>query len=967
MDLTRILECMPHMAGLYERSGELRVLRAAMEATHGGHGEAVMIEGAPGIGKTSLLAEAKRMAVSAGFQVAGARGSEFESDFPFGVVRQLFEPILARMDAEDAQRILSGTAGQAAIVLQRVVPEHSPGGDFSVLHGLYWLTADLCEKQPLVIAVDDLHWADSDSLKFLSYLMPRLEDIPACVVCTLRPFEEYAESNTLDQIVTAPSAVLVFPSKLTAEASASLIISEFVKAGSPEPEDEAFLSACWSATGGNPLLLKELSEALNGEHVEPTAAHIPQVYALGPRAIARRVAMWMRRLPSGCGPLARAIAVLGEGADLSHAAELAGLDRDDAMEAAKSLERAQILHPVPSDDTKSRMGFVHPLVRAAVYEEITPADSHRAHKTAANLLRDSKAEIEKVALHLLRTLPSGDAATVAMLWSAARSALARGSPETAAKYLRRALAEPPPTGDRRDLLFELGSTMRRVDSAAAVQYLTEAHELTGPSRQRVEIALALGDALLALRRSEEARAVWQQALAGTAPEDTELLYQLNACILSIPLYEPGRPDLRQDILGRVGELRSPKPSGSTGGRYLDCVIAGHDAVIGDPRAVVRAQRALREDTPALPSDGQTSLSFGWLVLISADRKEVLGSLDAAVEQAHRQGSVNDLTGALTYRAMARLYRGDLDEAAADAADAMHAVETSSLGLRRLVLGPVQAEVQMEQGALSRAQATLEWTGVPDPAPLTGLMYYVLYSRSHLLRLQGRTTEAFHAALAAGQSFSAAGGDNPAIVPWRSEAALCLHLLGRDEEARTLADAELKLARYWSAPRALGRALRIAGTLSEGDADVGLLREAVTRLKGSPARLEYAKALADYGAALRRHGVRSQARTLLSDALDIAEARSAAPLIQQIQDELHVAGIRPRRHAVTGLQSLTPSEHRVYDLAVAGHTNREIAQQLFVTAKTVEVHLSSVYRKLGVTSRRQLGGRSEQTDATEEPE
>ncbi|WP_158894747.1 helix-turn-helix transcriptional regulator [Streptomyces lydicamycinicus] len=958
---------MPHMGGLYERSGELKALRAAMDATLGGHGEAVMIEGAPGIGKTSLLAEAKRLAVSAGFQVAGARGSELESDFPFGVVRQIFEPLLARMTAEDRQRILSGTAGQAAIVLKKVVPEHSLGGDFSILHGLYWLTADICEKQPLAITVDDMHWADSDSLKFLSYLMPRLEDIPTCVVGTLRQFGEYTQSNTLDQIVTAPPSVIVYPSKLSAEASASLIISEFAKSGSPEPEDADFLAACWSATGGNPLLLKELTEALTTEHVEPTAAHIPQVYALGPRAIARRVAMWMRRLPKGCAPLARAIAVLGDGADLSHAAELAGLDRDDAMQAAKSLEHARILYTAPSDEMKPRMGFVHPLVRAAVYEEIAPADSHRAHKTAARLLRDSQAQIEKVALHLLRTLPSGDAATVTMLWSAARSALARGSPETAATYLRRALAEPPPAGDRLDLLFDLGNAMRRVDSAAAVQYLSEAHGLAGPSRQRVEIALALGDALLALRRSEEALAVWQQALARTAPEDTELLYRLNACILSIPLYEPGRPDLRQDILSRVAELRSPKPSENMGGRYLDCVIAGHDAVIGDPRAVVRAQRALHEDTPARPSDGQSSLSFGWLALISADRKEVLASLDAAVEQAHRQGSVNDLTGALTYRAMAWLYRGNLEEAAADAADAMHAVETSSPGLHRLVLGPVQAEVQIEQGALPRAQATLEWTGVPDPAPLTGLMYYVLYSRSHLLRLQGRTTEAFHAALAAGQSFSAAGGDNPAIVPWRSEAALCLHLLGRDEEARALADAELKLARYWSAPRALGRALRIAGTLSEGDADVGLLREAVTRLKGSPARLEYAKALADYGAALRRHGVRNQARTSLSDALDIAEARNAAPLVQQIQDELHAAGIRPRRHAVTGLHSLTPSEHRVYDLAVAGRTNREIAQQLFVTAKTVEAHLSNVYRKVGVTSRRQLSGLSEQTDATEEPE
>ncbi|MBL1097191.1 AAA family ATPase [Streptomyces sp. 205] len=957
---------MPHSADLFERSGELEVLQKAMGAAREGHGGAVMIEGAPGIGKTSLLAEGKRMAGSAGLQVATARGSELESDFPFGVVRQLFEPLLAHMDPQERRRVMSGAAGQAAVVLERVVPEDSRGGDFSIPHGLYWLTADICERQPLALLIDDLHWADGDSLRFLNHLMPRLEDLGCCVVGTLRPFGLGTQPQLLDQIVTTPPSVVLAPSKLSPAAATSLITAQFAKSGCPAPRDEHFLSACCAATGGNPLLLKELAEALAAEGVAANAANIPQVYAVGPRAVARRVAVWMRRLPEDCVALTRAVAVLGEGAEVAHAAELAELPLEDALQAAKGLEQAQILFTDSSNALRTRLGFVHPLVRAVIYEGMPPADRHRAHRKAAVLLKTSTAEVETVAPHLLRTLPCGDDETVGMLWTAANSALARGSPGTAATCLRRCLAEPPPPRTRLDLLSALGNAMRHVDTAGAVPYLEEALALAGPSRRRVEIALALGNALLLLQRAGEALAVWRRALADTAPDDTELRNQLHACILSIPLYEPGRQDMREDILSQVSELRSAVPHPGPGGRSLDCVIAGHDAIIGDPRAVLRARSALRDAPAAQQPNGQISVSFGWLALISADRDEVMGSLDAAVEQAHREGSLNGLTGALTYRSLAWLCRGNLEEATADALTAMRAVETSSVRLRRLVLGPVHAEALLERGALDEAGKALEWTGVPDPAPITGLMYYVLHSRARLLRMRGRTAEALDAALAAGRSFSAAGGQNPAIVPWQSEAAVCLHLLGRDQEARALATAELRSARYWSAPRALGRALRVAGALAEGEADLPLLREAVDRLRKSPARLEYAKALADYGAAVRRHGKRREARDALSDALDIAEARKAAPLVRQILDELHLAGIRPHRHAVTGLQSLTPGEQRVHELAVQGKTNREIAQHLFVTTKTVEVHLSSIYRKLGVAGRHELAEKSARTFSTPAP-
>jgi DNA-binding NarL/FixJ family response regulator len=193
------------------------------------------------------------------------------------------------------------------------------------------------------------------------------------------------------------------------------------------------------------------------------------------------------------------------------------------------------------------------------------------------------------------------------------------------------------------------------------------------------------------------------------------------------------------------------------------------------------------------------------------------------------------------------------------------------------------------------------------------------------------------------------------MPWRSEAALALLQLERVTEARPLAEEELERARTWGAPRALGAALRVAGLVEGGADGLALLREAVEVLCESSAKLEQAKARHELGAALRRGNRRTQAREQLRRAVELATICGATPLAARAESELLATGARPRRIALTGLESLTPSERRVAELAAEGPTNREIAQALFVTPKTVEVHLSHAYRKLGITSRSQLAG------------
>jgi DNA-binding CsgD family transcriptional regulator len=195
--------------------------------------------------------------------------------------------------------------------------------------------------------------------------------------------------------------------------------------------------------------------------------------------------------------------------------------------------------------------------------------------------------------------------------------------------------------------------------------------------------------------------------------------------------------------------------------------------------------------------------------------------------------------------------------------------------------------------------------------------------------------------------------NPAFLAWRSQAALALLRLGEQDEARRLAGEELELSRIWGAPRALGAALRAAGLVEGGERGLALLQEAVGVLTDSPAKLEHAKARTELGAALRRANHRSEAREQLRRAVELATICGATPLAERAETELRATGARPRRIALSGIEALTPSERRVAQRAVEGATNREIAQTLFVTPKTVEVHLSSVYRKLGISSRSQL--------------
>jgi DNA-binding CsgD family transcriptional regulator len=222
----------------------------------------------------------------------------------------------------------------------------------------------------------------------------------------------------------------------------------------------------------------------------------------------------------------------------------------------------------------------------------------------------------------------------------------------------------------------------------------------------------------------------------------------------------------------------------------------------------------------------------------------------------------------------------------------------------------------------------------------------------LLLLEGRAEEA----LAAADRYLELSDwrKSPAFSPRLATRARALLLLDRGDEAIADLEAEVERAERWGASGALGRSLRILGE-ARGDDGGDELERAIGLLRDSPMRLELARALAAHGALLRRRRMPTESREPLREAFELAEACGAEPLAQTVRTELRASGLRPRSAALSGPASLTASERRVADLAAAGQTNKQIAQELFVTPKTVEVHLSNAYRKLDISGRRELAG------------
>jgi DNA-binding CsgD family transcriptional regulator len=929
---------------LLEREDELRELQKALYQAQRERGQFVLIEGAAGLGKTSLLRATLQSAAQLHFTCLRARASELEHDFPYGCVRQLLEQVIARLPPAERERLFEGAAALAAPLFAPGVSLQAAAADsaYSMLHGLYWLLNNLTSNGPVALWVDDLHWADPESLRFLAYLAPRLDGLPLAVFASARARENV--TAPLAGLFVQPENRVLRLEPLTVEATASLCE---LRLGSAVERE--FAAACHGATGGNPFFLDTLLREAKELRFLTDAREAGRVRRFGPVAVTRTVLLRLSAAPPPATALVRALAVLGDGARIAEAARMAELSADEAARMADLLVTLAILKQAEG------LEFAHSIVREAVYSDIGPHERARAHARAALILTEAGAADERVATQIVQAEPAGDAERVELLRRAAAGALGRGAPAAAVVWLERALAEPPPVALKPQVLLELGSAELRLalpeagdHLAAAVAAIREPSLLTQAVRQLANALGLRGDA-------DGAALALESAIARVEPENADLALVLEAELAAKATQ--ARREVRALATARLARHANLRGA-SAGERLVLASLAFERARASETssEAVAHIERALASSGLFSGEQPDVVGPFYALVigLLDTDAPELAARyLDQALAGARARGSVVATAFLTVHGGWFCLRRGLVAQAEADARAALDLMSAHDIRLGSRFALALLLQALIERGQLDVAEQGLQCSTFAGEIP-PGLANNTLFEARGLLHLaQGRARAALADLHEFGRRDELWGAANPLASRWRSHACFALLAAGEPEQARQLAATELERARRWGAASGIGVALRAAALVEGGEAAIARLSEAVGVLQRSPATLEYARALADLGAAQRRANRRSEARTTLQTALALARRNGADALAERVSTELRAAGGRSTDAAATGLDRLTVSERRVAELVAKGQNNPQIAQALFVTRKTIETHLSHIYSKLNISGRLDL--------------
>lgn len=925
---------------LLERDGELDAIERLLADVERAKGRVLALEGPAGIGKTALLRELEERAAARGVETLRARASQLDQGFSFGVARQLLERRVESASAAERRAVLRGAAADAMRVLGAVGDDAALAGDGAMrsMHGLYWLAANLAGRGPLVLSVDDAHWADRASLRWLLYTTSRLAELPLAIVVGTRREEPGAEQDLLDELLGDDSTTVASLGTLSAGAVGAVVDASLARSLEPE-----FAAACHRSTGGNPFLLHELLRELSAEGASPTAARAAEIENYGVAALVRDVRRRLGRLGPEAVEVARAVAVIGDGAAVAEVAELCGRGQGVVRSTATDLAAAEILVADP------RLGFVHPLVRAAVYEEMPAVQRARLHRRVATLRAGTDAA-EQVAVHLLRVDPQAGADVVEVLRTAAAEASARGAPEAAVTFLRRALAEPPSAGDARsNVLVELGEAEALARMDGFDEHLSRAIEELADPERAAEVALSLAHARSALGDGVgafDAVAAALPAIDANGRIGVHLEAQLLTLARAYPQLRPRAADRVDDRLRRIerGDQMDPVVLGAMSAWLLERPPAA--------RALEAVDAALADER--LPANAFVLLVTGYTLLGAGQLARAGEVIDSVLAEAGRRGErlIVGLASAVRSETSLRLGEVDAAEEMARFAWAQAVGEGMAKESEPLPLATAAAmlvNTLVVRGELDEAQRCIGAL----PASLPARAELFLAARAELRLARGEVDEAIADLRRVGELL----GDEfqKPVQNWRARLAVALAGAGERQEGRALARAELEQARRWEAPLAIGVALTAAGVVEGRDGGVALLEEAVTVLEGSEGRLDHAVALIELGALLRRTGSRAAAREPLRGGMDLAARCGATAYADRAHAELVAAGARPRRDRrfLSGPESLTPSEMRVARLAADGLTDRAIAQRLYVTQAAVQFHLRNCFRKLGIRARRDL--------------
>ncbi|UQA97200.1 helix-turn-helix transcriptional regulator [Streptomyces halobius] len=923
---------------LVDRVDQLAELEDLARCAREGASGVVLIGGSPGLGKTALLDTWTTRERFRGTRVLTARCSVAERELPFGAVRQLFE----------------GTPGAAHIPAPGAAP--APPALFEVFDALYRTIRALCAEHAVLIAVDDLELCDRQSLQWLGYLTRRLGRIRALLAATATCTADTAATPApghrfVPELLDHPRCRHVELPALTTRGVEWLLRQGL----GPPLGDDGLPDACWAATGGNPWLVHELLSTLRSRRTGVGGRLPEDLDGLVRQLRVRMTHARIHREPTEATALARVAAVLGDGADPHLVAAVSGLDERAATAAVQDLERIGVLR-----SGSPGIAFTDAALRAALESEVATAERSALRVRAARLSHDAGAGNEQVAGHLLHA--AGQLAepwVVPALRAAAGDALRRRAPEDATVYLRHALRQPVSGTEREHLLTELGRVLLYRDPAVACRYLSEAMTTIEDPGRRSRAAALLSTAHLLRGRPDTAVDVLTDGFDAATPAWQELAVRLRVqCMLArvtgVPHRAPATVVSTADTL--TGETAAGRTASDGAWRLgiqaLDAMLTGCSAT----RTRALATEAFRSGLVAREGCSELAFFVALSLVCTDDLTDAVRAFSEIGAGAERAGARILLALAALGRSMVHQRRGDIREALATGATAVDEFFELPPNCFRGGAAAHLITVLLDDGRLDEAGALARrTTGYGDDGDVDGWERAVVSLAVGRLRAaSGDIQGSLAQVLDCGRRLDRHGLSNPALLTWRSDAAVLHATLGERERARHLAGEELRLAERWGTPRVAGRALWALGVATGGEEGRRMLATAVTRQEEAGARLELIRTLIDYGVAESATGDLRQGRAHLRRAVDLAHRCGAARLVERASAELAKTGARPRSSGGDRWSSLTPGELRVARLAASGARNREIAARLHVTVRAVERHLTSAYRKLGVAGRTELG-------------
>ena len=794
-----------------------------------------------------------------------------------------------------------------------------------LVYGARWVLEDIAQEQPVLLVVDDLQWADVGSLEILDLLVSTIQHLPCLVVYSVRTGEPVASAEALARV--RMSSTVMSPGALSPDAVLALLRQHDGEASDADAEHIHGLS------GGVPFYVRELLN--DGDGV--------------PDLVIGSIAGRLSRLSDTAAITARAVCVLDGAAAVGTVAELSQQKLDVVARDISALVGAHLLTL-----DNGRLRALHPLISDAVLGHMSSSESADLHSRAVAILIRRGAPRAVVADHLLHTMPGTDEDVRERLAEQGHAALKAGDHDLAVRFYNRAIAEGP-VGEAQIPLFSAAATAHaqagELDTALVVWEM--AADLTEDGNTLATLKAEVGDALVMAGRHQEAAEAFGTFLdgeQGRCPARQRLVARM---VLAGMLHGAHASDLREQV-ERV--LAQP----ATDDTYEDRLalasgsvllsFAGRDA----ERARMLARRAaaggrLLEDEVEGTGLYLAAESLTWTS--SFEDSERL--LTQAIERAQARGAATTFASASSCRGFARVYMGMVTEAVQDFEAALsHRAQGWNAYLPGVLAGLVECRIARGELDLAADHRT-ELESVAHGAGMTGA--YATWALADLAEANGEHEQA--ATLYAEVGHLVSGRmDNPAILPWRSGQALALIRLGRAHEAVALARENAVLAREFGAPYAVALALRTLAAVDPTGDRMGMLRGALDVLKGTRAlRLEaqIATDLAGMMVLLTPGQGVEEAVRLLRQAESHANHQELHPLGDRVHRLLSRLGQDVQPTPAPGVHKLTVSERRVAELAASGMSNREIAQQLFVTVKAVEWHLSNVYRKLGIRSRTRL--------------